>query len=105
MGDKDVRSVKNIGVRLWSLYLQGEFGIQPNVDMNIGLMANVLKLVTMSEERIIEEKNGRLEKGECASKPSLDGSPGSVVYFSQEKKESAPKLPSYTEPSSVEIAS
>ena len=67
MGVKDVRSVKNIGTRLRSLYFQGEFGIQPNVGMDIGLMANVLELVTMSEEHIIEEKHDRLEKRAHAS--------------------------------------
>ena len=52
---------KNVEARLWSLYFKDEFGIQPNVGMDIGLMANVLDLVTMSEE-CIEKKNGRFEK-------------------------------------------
>ena len=35
--------------------------------MDIRLMTNVLELVTVSEERIVEEENGRFEKGAYAS--------------------------------------
>ena len=66
MGDDGVRSIKNVGARLRSLYFQGEFGMQPNDDMDIGLVTNVLEVVTMSEDRIVE-KNGRLENGAYAS--------------------------------------
>ena len=65
MGDKDVRPIKiselDFGLSTC------EFGTQPNVDMDIELIADVLELVTMSEKRIVEEKNGRSEKGAYAS--------------------------------------
>ena len=68
MGDKDVRPIKiselDFGLSTC------EFGTQPNVDMDIELIANVLELVTMSEERIVEEKNGSLEKAYASARNS-----------------------------------
>jgi len=49
--------------KLRAFYFQGEFDIQPFVNMDVVLMPNVLELVTMSEERIVEKKEGRAETG------------------------------------------
>ena len=68
MGEKGVRSLKYVGSnsclptsKVNLIY------VHPIVVMDIRLMTNVHELVTMLEERIVEEQNGRSEKGAYAS--------------------------------------
>ena len=62
--------------KLRAFYFQGEFDIQPFIDMDIELMPNILELVTMSEECLVQEKKGRLRKGAYVS--ARNGHLGSI---------------------------
>ena len=61
MGEKDIRSIKNVGANsCLPTSNMNLIYVQPIVGMDIRLMINVLELVTMADESIVEEKNGRL---------------------------------------------
>lgn len=61
--------------KLRAFYFHGEFDIQPFLRMDVALMPHVLELVTMSEECIVDKKDGRAEKGTyvTARNGHLDG--------------------------------
>ena len=49
--------------KLRALYFRGEFDVHPFIGIDIELMPLVLELVTMSDECIVDKKEGRLKKG------------------------------------------
>lgn len=54
---------QRLRTKLRDFYFKGAFDVQPFIHMDIEYMPNVLELVTMSEECIAEEKEGRMEEG------------------------------------------